>query len=129
MPTKMPVSVDIFAFHFRFLLSTFCFCFCSMSILYDTHAHLGFPDFQTDLSDVVRRAQENGITKIITIGTDFGGSARAIEIAEKFPDVYAAVGWHPTHVLEAPEDLRPRLREFARHPKVVAIGETGLDYH
>ena len=122
-----PERLAIFAFHSCFLLSTFWFCF--MSIFYDTHAHLGFPDFQTDLPDVVRRAHDNGITKIISIGTDLIGSARAIEIAEKFPDVYAAVGWHPTHVLDAPEDLRPALRELARHPKVVAIGETGLDYH
>ncbi len=100
-----------------------------MSIFYDTHAHLGFPDFQADLSEVVQRAHDNGITKIITIGTDFTASACAIEIAEAFPDVYAAVGWHPNHVLEAPEDLRPGLRELARHPKVVAIGETGLDYY
>jgi TatD DNase family protein len=100
-----------------------------MSIFYDTHAHLGFPDFEPDLSEVVQRAQENGITKIITIGTDLPASRRAIEIAEKFPDVYAAVGWHPNHVLEAPEDVRPALGELARHPKVVAIGETGLDYH
>jgi TatD DNase family protein len=108
---------------FSFLPSAFVFMF------YDTHAHLGFPDFQGDLADVVQRAHDSGITKIISIGTDFAGSARAIEIAEKFPNVFAAVGWHPTHVLDAPEDLRPQLRELARHPKVVAIGETGLDYH
>ena len=100
-----------------------------MAIFYDTHAHLGFPDFQGDLAETVQRAHENGIAKIITIGTDFPGSVRAIEIAEKFPEVYAAVGWHPTHVMDAPEDLRPQLRELARHPKVVAIGETGLDYY
>jgi TatD DNase family protein len=57
------------------------------------------------------------------------GSAEAIRIAERFPNVFAAVGWHPTHVLEAPPDVRPALREMAGHPKVVAIGETGLDYH
>jgi TatD DNase family protein len=100
-----------------------------MPIFYDTHAHLGFPDFQPDMDEVVRRAQDNGITKIITIGTDLTSSARAIQIAEKFPGVFAAVGWHPTHVLESPEDVRPAFRELARHPKVVAIGETGLDYH
>ncbi|HEX3717037.1 MAG TPA: TatD family hydrolase [Verrucomicrobiae bacterium] len=100
-----------------------------MASFYDTHAHLGFPDFQGDLAETIHRAQDSGITKIISIGTDFPGSVRAIEIAEKFPNVYAAVGWHPTHVMDAPEDLRPRLRELAQHPKVVAIGETGLDYH
>jgi len=98
-------------------------------MFYDTHAHLGFPDFQADLAEVVQRAHGNGITRIITIGTDFASSRRAIEIAERFPNVFAAIGWHPTHVLEAPEDLRPQLRELATHPKVVAIGETGLDYH
>jgi TatD DNase family protein len=96
---------------------------------YDTHAHLGFPDFSADLPSVVERAHQAGIAKIITIGTDLESSVRAIEIAEKFPNVYAAIGWHPTHVLDAPGDLRPALRELAQHPKVVAIGETGLDYH
>jgi TatD DNase family protein len=100
-----------------------------MSVFYDTHAHLDFPDFQPDLESVVSRAHAAGIERIISIGTDLEGSKRAIAIAEKFPNVYAAVGWHPNHVDEAPDDIRPALRELAKHPKVVAIGETGLDYH
>jgi len=100
-----------------------------MSAFYDTHAHLGFPDFAPDLPEVIDRAVAAGIGKIITIGTDSESSARAVRIAEKFPNVFAAVGWHPTHVLEAPPDVRPALRELAGHPKVVAIGETGLDYY
>jgi TatD DNase family protein len=100
-----------------------------MPVFYDTHAHLGFPDFAPDLPEVIGRATEAGIGKIITIGTDLESSAQAIRIAERFPNVFAAVGWHPTHVLEAPPDVRPALRELAGHPKVVAIGETGLDYH
>jgi TatD DNase family protein len=100
-----------------------------MPVFYDTHAHLGFPDFAADLSEVIARAAAAGIGKIITIGTDLESSAQAIRIAETFPNVFAAVGWHPTHVLEAPPDVRPALRELARHPKVVAIGETGLDYY
>ena len=61
-------------------------------IFYDTHAHLGFPDFAGDLTEVVARAQAAGIARIITIGTDLEGSRRAIEIAEQFPSVFAGVG-------------------------------------
>ena len=100
-----------------------------MAVFFDTHAHLDFPDFANDLDAVVERAHENGITKIITIGTDLESSRRAVAIAERFPGVYAAVGWHPTHVMEAPDDVRPPIRALAQHPKVVAMGETGLDYH
>ena len=98
-------------------------------MFYDTHAHLDFPDFANDLPEVVARAEAAGITRIITIGTDFASSRRAIQLGERFAQVYAAVGWHPSHASEAPDDLRPTLRELAKHPKVVAIGETGLDYH
>ncbi len=100
-----------------------------MATFYDTHAHLDFPDFADDRPQVVERAHAAGIAKIITIGTDSKSSARAIELSEQFPNVFAAVGWHPSHVSEAPEDIRAELRELARHPKVVAIGETGLDYY
>jgi TatD DNase family protein len=54
---------------------------------------------------------------------------RAIKLAEEYPDVFAVVGWHPSHASEAPDDLRPALHELARHPRVVALGETGLDYY
>ena len=100
-----------------------------MPIFFDTHAHLDYPDYAPDLPEVVARAQAAGISKIISIGTSLDSSERAIRLAEKFPGVYAAVGWHPTEAEKAPNDLRPALREFAKHPKVVAIGETGLDYH
>ena len=100
-----------------------------MASFLDTHAHLDYPDYAQDLPEVVARAQAAGITKIISIGTSLDSSERAVRLAEKFPNVFAAVGWHPTEAMNAPKDLRPALREFARHPKVVAIGETGLDYH
>jgi TatD DNase family protein len=101
----------------------------SIPIFYDTHAHLDFPDYTDDLLKVIERAQAAGIAKIICIGTDLASSASAIRLAETFPGVFAAVGWHPCHASEAPEDLRPALRNLASHPKVVAIGETGLDYY
>jgi TatD DNase family protein len=100
-----------------------------MPAFFDTHAHLDYPDYAQDLPDVVARAQAAGISKIISIGTSLESSRRAIQLAEKFPNVFAAVGWHPAEVAGAPDDLRPALRELAKHPKVVAIGETGLDYH
>jgi TatD DNase family protein len=100
-----------------------------MALFYDTHAHLDFPDFQPDLREVIERARAAGIAKIISIGTDLTSSRRAVEIAGQFDGVYAAVGWHPSHAGEAPDDLRGALRELARQPKVVALGETGLDYH
>jgi TatD DNase family protein len=100
-----------------------------MAIFFDTHAHLDAPDFASDIAAVVTRAEAAGIARIISIGTDLESSRRAIRLAEEFRNVYAAVGWHPSHVTEAPEDIRPALRELARHPKVVALGETGLDYY
>jgi TatD DNase family protein len=96
---------------------------------YDTHAHLDFPDFAGDLTDVIARAQAAGISKIICIGTDLESSRRSVAIAERFGGVFAAVGWHPSHASQAPADIRAALRELAVHPKVVAIGEIGLDYH
>ncbi|MSU63325.1 MAG: TatD family deoxyribonuclease [Pedosphaera sp.] len=96
---------------------------------FDTHAHLDFPDFAADLPQVVTRAEAAGISRIISIGTDLASSRQAVALSERFPKVYAVVGWHPCHASEAPQDFRPELRELARHPKVVAIGETGLDHH
>jgi TatD DNase family protein len=100
-----------------------------MPVFYDTHAHLDFPDFADELPQIIERAHAAGIARIISIGTDLESSARAIALSERFPAVYAAVGWHPCNAMEAPDDLRPALRKLAVHPKVVAIGETGLDYH
>src|SRR5213078_4316034 len=88
-----------------------------------------YPEFAAELPEVVSRAQAAGIGKIVSIGTDLESSKRAIQLAEQFSNVFAVVGWHPSNAAEAPEDLRPALRELARHTKVVALGETGLDYH
>ena len=98
-------------------------------MLIETHAHLDYPDFAPDFDDVLRRATDAGVTRIITIGTSVESSRRAIEIAEKYPNVYAVIGVHPTYAGEAEEDVTTPLREVAQNPRVVAIGETGLDYH
>src|SRR5262249_2068855 len=98
-------------------------------MLIDTHAHLDFSDFANDLEDVLRRAEQADVKRIITIGTSIQSSRRAIELAERYPSVYAVVGVHPSHVEEAEDDVITPLRELAKSPRVVAIGETGLDYH
>ena len=98
-------------------------------IFYDTHAHLDYPDYAGDFEEMLERALAAGITKMISIGTDLESSARAISLADKYPPIYAAVGWHPSNALEAPADIRSELRRLGKHHKVVALGETGLDYH
>lgn len=98
-------------------------------MLIDTHAHLDYPDFAPDFDDVLRRANEAGVTRIITIGTSVESSRRAIALAGKYSNVYAVIGVHPTTADEAGEDVITPLRDLAKSPRVVAIGETGLDYH
>ena len=98
-------------------------------MLIETHAHLDYPDFAADFDDVLRRANEAGVTRIITIGTSIESSRRAVELAEKYPSIYAVIGVHPTNAEQAGEDVITPLRELAKSPRVVGIGETGLDYH
>ena len=95
----------------------------------ETHAHLDYPDFAADFDDVLRRATEAGVTRIITIGTSLESSRRAVELAGKYANIFAVIGVHPSYVEESEEDVIDPLRELALNPRVVAIGETGLDYH
>ena len=99
-------------------------------MLTDTHAHLDFPEFEGQLDAVIARAREAGVHRIITIGIDRASCRRSLAIAEKYDNVYAVVGLHPCNVLdEGAMDFLGELPALARHPKVVAIGETGMDYH
>lgn len=97
-------------------------------MLIDTHAHLDYPEFADDFGEVLGRAKDAGVTRIITIGTSIASSRRAVELAERHANVYAVIGVHPTSD-ETAEDVMAPLRELARSRRVVAIGETGLDYH
>ncbi len=95
-------------------------------MLTDSHAHLDDPAFGTELDDVLRRAREAGVGRIVTIGTSLASSRRAQALAEREPDVWFAPGIHP-HEADAPGDV-DALRALAAHPRAVAVGETGLDY-
>ena len=97
--------------------------------LVETHAHLDYPDFANDLDDVLRRAIDVGVTRIVTIGTSVKSSRRVVDLAEKYSNIYAVIGVHPTSAEEAAEDIITPLRDLAQSRRVVAIGETGLDYH
>ena len=95
----------------------------------DTHCHLNFPELYENRNAVIERAINAGVKKIITIGTDIESSIQSIEIAEEFPEVYAAAGIHPTDLLNVTDGWKNKLVNLLKHPKVVAVGEIGLDYY
>ena len=96
--------------------------------LFDTHAHLHFPDFTTDLAEVMTRARAAGVRRMVTIGTDAETSRAAVAIAERDPDVWASVGLHPHDAEAGDEALFAELERLAASPRVVALGEMGLDF-
>src|SRR5258707_10379939 len=98
-------------------------------MLIDSHCHLDFPDFAGELDDVVARARAAGIARIVTISTRVRRHAEVLGIAERFPFVYCSVGTHPHNAHEELDVTAADLVRIAQHPKVVAIGEAGLDYH
>jgi TatD DNase family protein len=99
-----------------------------IDMLTDTHAHLDMEAFDKDRDDVLQRARQAGVTRIITIGIDMESSLKAVEIAEKTPGVYASVGFHPHDAEKFGEENLERLLDLAQRPKVVAWGEIGLDF-
>ena len=98
-------------------------------VLVDTHCHLDFPEFDPDRDQVVEAARAAGVAAMITIGVDVASSRRAVDLAERYAGVYAAVGIHPHSAEEATLAALKELRRLAGHPRVVAVGEIGLDYH
>jgi TatD DNase family protein len=98
-------------------------------MIIDTHAHLDFPEFAGDLEAVIRRAADAGVNRIVTVGTSVESSIRAVALAEQYPALYAVIGIHPNAAMEAQPDAIEVLRKLAKSPRVVAIGETGLDYY
>src|ERR1700688_3336484 len=98
-------------------------------MLIDSHCHLDFPDFAAELDDVVGRARAADIGRMVTISTRVRRFTDVLAIAERFADVYCSVGTHPHHAHEELEITAADLVAHTRHPKVVALGEAGLDYH
>jgi TatD DNase family protein len=98
-------------------------------MLIDSHCHLDFPDFATELDAVVLRARAAGIARMVTISTRVHRHGEVLAIAERFADVFCSVGTHPHYAHEEMDVTAENLVARTRHPKVVALGEVGLDYH
>lgn len=98
-------------------------------MLIDTHAHLYFNQFDHDREDVINRALESGVQKIINIAVDVETARQCIEMAEQHSGLFAAVGVHPNDSIKFNDKILSELKELCRHPKVVAIGEIGLDFY
>jgi TatD DNase family protein len=96
--------------------------------LFDTHAHLHFPEFDADRADTLARAREAGVTRVLTIGTEVPTSRAAIALADSEPDVWAAVGVHPHDAAEADEAALAEIERLVGGSRVAAVGEIGLDF-
>ncbi|MEE3955383.1 TatD family hydrolase [Peribacillus frigoritolerans] len=98
-------------------------------MLFDTHVHVNAEQFNEDLEDVIERAKEAGVDNMVVVGFDRPTIIRAMELIETYDFMYAAVGWHPVDAIDMTEEDLQWIEELSNHPKVVAIGEMGLDYH
>lgn len=95
----------------------------------DAHCHLNFHAFEKDYDEVIKRAQETGVHTIINTGTQISSSKWAVELAEKYDNLYAIVGIHPHHADKIEKDWLEKLETLGKYPKTLAIGEVGLDYY
>ncbi|QKY70882.1 TatD family hydrolase [Lentibacillus sp. CBA3610] len=98
-------------------------------MLFDTHVHLNADQFFEDRDETIQRAFDNGVNYMVVVGFDRETIPLAIEIAEQYETIYAAVGWHPVDAVDMTEEDLSWIEELSSHPKVVALGEMGLDYH
>tara|TARA_Y100001968_G_scaffold286463_1_gene287228 strand:- start:137 stop:895 length:759 start_codon:yes stop_codon:yes gene_type:complete len=98
-------------------------------MLIDTHSHIYYEKYNDDLDEVIHRAKNKGVKKIICVGTDLESSIQSLEISNKYRDVYCSIGFHPHESSLAKKDYLYKLEEMSKEDKVVAIGETGLDYY
>lgn len=95
----------------------------------DTHCHLNIEPLLERTNEILDAAAEQGIDKVVVVGIDIATSEIAIKLAENHPQIYAAAGIHPTDVSKAPKDWEKHILDMLSHPRVVAVGETGLDYY
>ena len=98
-------------------------------MLIDTHVHLNAHQYDEDLEEVIARAHENGLEKMVVIGCDRKSIERTMELIEEYDDIYGVIGWHPVDAIDCTDEDLKWIEELSAHEKIVGIGETGLDYH
>lgn len=101
----------------------------NLTMFFDTHVHLNDEQYSEDLEDVIMRARDSGVEKMVVVGFDRKTILRALELIEEYEFLYASVGWHPVDAVDMKHEDLIWIEEIASHPKVVALGEMGLDYH
>jgi len=98
-------------------------------MFFDTHVHLNAEQYKEDLQEVIDRAIENKVTKMLVVGFDRPTITKAMELTNEYDFIYACIGWHPVDAIDMTEEDLQWIKELAAHPKVVALGEMGLDYY
>lgn len=98
-------------------------------MLFDTHVHLNAEQYNEDLQEVIDRARKEGVSNMVVVGFDRPTILKAMELAESYDFIYACVGWHPVDAIDMTDEDLVWIEELSKHPKVVAIGEMGLDYY
>lgn len=95
----------------------------------DTHVHLNADQYEEDVEEVIQRAIDANVEKMVVVGFDTKTINKAMELVEQYPFIYGVIGWHPVDAIDCTDSDLQWIKELAAHPKVVGIGETGLDYH
>ncbi|KRG11399.1 TatD family hydrolase [Staphylococcus sp. NAM3COL9] len=98
-------------------------------MLIDTHVHLNAEQYDEDLEAVIARARDNGVDRMFVVGFDTPTVERTMELIDQYEFIYGIIGWHPVDAVDCTEERLEWIEKLAKHPKVIGIGETGLDYH
>jgi len=98
-------------------------------MLIDTHVHLNDEQYDEDLNDVITRAREDGVDRMFVVGFDTPTIERTMELIDKYDFVYGIIGWHPVDAIDCTEERLEWIENLSKHPKIIGIGEMGLDYH
>ena len=99
------------------------------NFIFDSHAHYDDEAFEEDRHQVIQSLRQKGVCNVINVGANLERSKDSIALAAQYPFIYAAAGIHPGDVKDAPADYQEQLEQLIKQPKVVAVGEIGLDYH